>query len=695
MAESRPLLVELGTEELPPKALKSLAEAFRDGVTAGLAEASLSHGEVRVFATPRRLALKIGELVSTQEDRPLERRGPPVRVAIDGDGRPTKAGEKFAASCGVEFDALERLATEKGEYLVYRGVEPGRATTALLPEIVAAGLDGLPVPRPMHWSDHDFTFVRPVHWLVVLYGNDIVDATLYGHQAGRRSRGHRFHAPAPIEISSADDYPGCLEHDGYVIADFEARRERLLAATEALARELGGQPVFDDALLDEVTALVEWPVAMAGRFERHFLDLPREVLISTLQLHQRYFPVAGQDGTLLDHFITVANIESRDPDQVVRGNERVVRPRLADAAFFWNGDREMTLAERRDALREVVFQRGLGSMFEKSERVAALAGEVATALDEDVAAATRAAALAKCDLLTDMVGEFPDLQGVMGRYYAMHDGESADVATAIEEQYLPRYAGDRLPVTGTGRVLAIADKLDTLAGVFGIGQRPSGNRDPFGLRRSALGVLRILVEDGLDLDLPALLSSAAGRIPGVEDPAALARELYDYMMERLRSYYTEGAGSVRATIGEFESVLEKKPASPLDFHRRLEAVQRFSKLPAAESLAAANKRVANILRQAGLTEAPAADPDRLVEAEEKILFDRVETLAQEVEPLLDERRYDVALERLATLREPVDAFFDSVMVMADDEALRQNRLALLARMRNLFLRTADLSRLGG
>jgi glycyl-tRNA synthetase beta chain len=695
MAESRPLLVELGTEELPPKALKSLADAFRDGVTCGLGEAALSHGEVQVFATPRRLALKIDELVSTQEDRPLARRGPPVRVAIDADGRPTKAGEKFAASCGVEFEALERLETEKGEYLVYRGIEPGRPTTALLPEIVAAGLSGLPVPRPMHWSDHDFAFVRPVHWLVMLYGRDVVEATLYGQRAGRRSRGHRFHAPEPIEISSAADYPDCLERDGYVIAGFEARREKLLTETEALAADLGGQPVFDDALLDEVTALVEWPVAIAGRFERHFLDLPREVLISTLQLHQRYFPVAGPDGALLDHFITIANIESRDPDQVVRGNERVVRPRLADAGFFWNSDRRTPLADRRDGLREVVFQRGLGSLFDKSERVAALAGEIAAALGEDAAAASRAAALAKCDLLTDMVGEFPDLQGVMGRYYAAHDGEPADVATAIEEQYLPRYAGDRLPVTATGRALAVADKLDTLAGVFGIGQRPSGTRDPFGLRRSALGVLRILIEDGLDLDLPALLSSAAGRIPDVEDASALAGELYDYMMERLRSYYLEGAGGIRATIGEFESVLEKRPASPLDFHRRLEAVQRFSKLPAAESLAAANKRVANILRQACLTEAPAADPARFVEAEEKILFERVETLAREVGPLLEERRYDMALERLATLREPVDAFFDSVMVMADDDALRQNRLALLARMRNLFLHTADLSRLGG
>ncbi len=695
MADTHPFLVELGTEELPPKALRGLAEAFRDGLTSGLAAANLGHGDVRVYATPRRLAIRVDALAAAQSDRPLERRGPPVRVAVDEAGGPTRAGLKFAESCGVEFDALERLETDKGDYLLYRGIERGRPSVELLPGLVADALAGLPVPRPMHWSDHDFVFVRPVHWLVMLLGSAVVEANLYGQPAGRLTRGHRFHAPDPIEIPSAEAYPGCLEADGRVVAGFDARRTRLHAATEALAEELGGRPVLDDKLLDEVTALVEWPVAIAGRFEAHFLELPREVLVSTLQSHQRYFPVEDADGALLDRFITIANIESREPEQVVRGNERVVRPRLADAAFFWDSDRKTPLAERRSALGDVVFQRGLGSLLEKSERVAALAGEIAAALGGDVAAATRAAQLGKCDLLTDMVGEFPELQGVMGRYYAAHDGEPGEVAAAIEEQYLPRYAGDRLPATGAGRALAVAEKLDTLAGIFGVGQRPSGTKDPFGLRRSALGVLRILIEDGLDLDLPALLMSAAGRIPGVDDPGALATELYDYMMDRLRAYYVEGIGEIQATVGEFEAVLEKRPASPLDFHRRLDAVRRFSRLPAAESLAAANKRVANILRQAGLTEAPATDPARLVEPEEKALFERVEALAGEVGPMLEERHYGAALERLATLREPVDAFFDSVMVMAEDEGLRQNRLALLARMRNLFLHTADLSRLGG
>ena len=695
MAETRTLLVELGTEELPPKALKGLANAFRTGLVDGLAEATLPHGEVHLYATPRRLALKIEGLAVAQADRPIERRGPPTRIAVDDAGRPTKAGSKFADGCGVPFEDLERLETPKGEYLLYRGVATGRPSAELLPELVAAALAGLPVPRPMHWASHDFTFVRPVHWLVMLLGDEVVDAELYGHRAGRVTYGHRFHAPAAIEIGSADDYPAGLEATGYVVAGFGERRARLLAATESLAAELGGHAVLDDGLLDEVTALVEWPVAVAGRFEPHFLDLPREVLVSTLQSHQRYFPVEDAAGALVDRFITISNLESREPEQVVSGNERVVRPRLADAAFFWDSDRRRPLAQRCDALKDVVFQRKLGSVYDKSARVAALAGEIATALGEDPALATRAAALAKCDLLTDMVGEFPDLQGVMGRYYAAHDGEPAEVAAAIEEQYLPRYAGDRLPASGTGRALAVAEKLDTLAGIFGIDQKPSGTRDPFGLRRSALGVLRILIEDRLDLDLETLLRSAAGRIPGVDDPAALGATLFDYMMDRLRAYYVDGVGEIQASVEVFESVLEKRPVSPLDFHRRIEAVRRFVTLPAAESLAAANKRVANILRQAGLTDAPATDPDQLVEAEERTLYEQVVLLDEEVRPLLAAREYQAALERLSTLREPVDAFFDGVMVMAEDEGLRRNRLALLAQMRGLFLHTADLSRLGG
>jgi glycyl-tRNA synthetase beta chain len=695
MADSHAFLVELGTEELPPKALSRLSDAFREGVVSGLAEASLEHGEVRAYATPRRLALRIDGLAVSQPDRQLERRGPPLKVAVDTDGAPTQAGRKFAEGCGVPFDELGRLETPKGDYLLYEGVEVGRPAAELVAGIVGRSLGALPVPRPMHWADNDFVFVRPVHWLVMMLDGDVVSCELYGQTAGRSTRGHRFHSPAAIEITAAGDYPACLGDDAFVIPDFAVRREVVRAATDTLASELGGRAIYDDGLLDEVTALVEWPVAIAGRFDAHFLELPREVLVSTLQAHQRYFPVEDGAGALMDRFITISNLESRDPEQVVHGNERVVRPRLADAAFFFDSDRRTTLADRRESLRNVVFQRALGSLHDKSARVAALAGDVARSLGYEPEPAVRAAELAKCDLVTDMVGEFPDLQGIMGRYYARHDGESDAVAQAIEEQYLPRFAGDDLPATETGRVVAIAEKLDTLAGIFGIGQRPTGTRDPFGLRRSALGVLRILIEGEIELDLAGTLRAAAGRIPGVEDTDALATELFDYMMDRLRAYYLDGVGALQAPIEVFEAVLDNRPASPLDFHRRVEAVLEFARLPAATSLAAANKRVANILRKAGLSDTGPVDPAQLVEAEEKALHERVVSLAAEVGPLLARREYRAALERLATLREPVDAFFDSVMVMAEDEGLRNNRLALLGQMRGLFLQTADLSRLGG
>ena len=456
--------------------------------------------------------------------------------------------------------------------------------------------------------------------------------------------------------------------------------------------------MYDAALLDEVTALVEWPVAIHGRFEDRFLELPREVLISTLQSHQRYFPLEGQDGRLLPRFIAVSNVESRDPARISDGNERVVRPRLSDAAFFWDADRAATLDSRLEALEGVVFQKRLGTMRDKSRRLAALAEDIAGALglaDETVAMAVRAATLAKCDLVTEMVGEFPDLQGTMGRYYAAHDGEPEVVAVAIGEQYLPRFAGDALPGSDTGRVLALADKLDTLCGIFAIGQRPTGTKDPFGLRRAALGALRILIELGLDLDLTALLRRAAARVPGVTDPEEAAAEIFGYMMERLRAYYTDGAGDFQASAEMFEAVYARHPVSPFDFHRRLDAVRSFASLPAAESLAAANKRVANILRQAGEDEVRSVDSSHLVEAEERTLCERIEALRAEVEPLLERREYRATLERLATLREPVDAFFDTVLVMSDDDTLRSNRLALLSQMRDLFLQTADLSRLGG
>ncbi|MGB5622718.1 MAG: glycine--tRNA ligase subunit beta, partial [Gammaproteobacteria bacterium] len=601
-------------------------------------------------------------------------------------------GEKFAAGCGVAFAQLGRVETEKGAYLFHEEVQPGSRAEALLPGLVEQALAALPVPRRMRWGASDEEFVRPVHWVVMLLDGDVVPMSLFGIAAGRQTRGHRFLVRDPITIAQASDYPALLEDVGFVVADFVHRRAQIETSVQDLAAQIGGQALYDDDLLDEVTALVEWPVPIAGQFEERFLSLPREVLVSTLQSHQRYFPVTDASGQLLPRFITVSNLPSRDPAQVTAGNERVVRPRLSDAAFFYDSDRRHTLASRFDGLAGVVFQRKLGSLQDKSLRVAGLAADLAASLGIDAAPAVRAARLAKCDLLTEMVGEFPDLQGVMGRYYALHDGEPQAVADAIAEQYLPRFAGDVLPSAETGQVLAVAEKLDTLTGIFGIGQRPSGTRDPFGLRRSALGALRIIIEHELDLDLLHHLRLAASRIPGVKDGDEVAEQVFDYMMDRLRAYYTEAEKDpVAAEV--FDAVLARRPTAPLDFHRRLEAVESFAALPAAESLAAANKRVANILRKAGYDGDRTPDPARLVEPEERRLNEELDQLRDEVQALLEARDYRLALERLATLRGSIDAFFDKVMVMADDPELQRNRLALLSQMRELFLHTADLSRL--
>ncbi|MDH4031589.1 MAG: glycine--tRNA ligase subunit beta, partial [Chromatiales bacterium] len=503
MTDRRLFLFEIGTEELPPRALRSLANAFRAGMEEGLQGLSLEHGEITVFATPRRLAVSIADLEASQADRPIERRGPPVNVAIGEDGAPGRAALKFAESCGVAFDQLGRLATPKGEYLAYSGVEQGKPAEEILPGVLQAALDALPIPRRMRWGDEDFEFVRPVHWLVALLDDRVVPMELFGVAADRLTRGHRFHSPGTLLLDHANGYVDALEGQGFVIPALASRRDTVRDQVLKLAGDVGGQPVYDDELLDEVTALVEWPVPVAGEFDARFLELPREVLVSTLQAHQRYFPVEDESGSLLPRFIAVTNLESRDPEEVRRGNERVVRPRLSDAGFFWDSDRRRTLESRIGDLADVVFQKKLGSLADKSRRVEQLAARIAENLGVDSRHAARAAALAKCDLLTAMVGEFPDLQGVMGRYYALGDGEPGEVADAIREQYLPRFAGDRLPLTDAGKVVSLAEKLDTLTGIFAIGQRPSGTRDPFGLRRAALGALRILIEGQLELDMQA------------------------------------------------------------------------------------------------------------------------------------------------------------------------------------------------
>ena len=709
MRAYRDFLVEIGTEELPPKSLLTLASAFADGIGKGLTDAGLTHKGMEHFATPRRLAVRVRRLIEQQPDRPLERRGPPLKAAFDAQGAPTQAAIAFAKSCGAEVSALEKLETPKGVWTVFRGTESGARTIDLLPGVVQAALDALPIARRMRWGSGDAQFVRPVHWVLMLFGKDVVAAQIMGVPSSNMTYGHRFMAPRGLRISNPAAYVKTLHQRGKVLVDIHARRESIRQGAAAAAQRLGGQAVIADGLLDEVTALVEWPVPLAGRFEVKFLALPPEVLIATMQDHQRYFPMRDADGRLMPWFVTVSNIESTDPAQVIAGNERVVRPRLSDAAFFWATDRKNRLEDHCEALRKVTFQNQLGSLHDKTHRVRALAIEIANAIGGDPVMADRAAQLSKCDLLTMMVGEFPELQGLMGRYYAHHDGEAEDVCEAQQEQYLPRFAGDSLPATRTGMAVSLADKLDTISGIFAIGQKPSGTRDPFGLRRAALGLLRIAIERRLDLDLRSLIVQAVewaradiarvaadhGRMVGVLDATKLHDEVYDYIFDRLRAYYLEGNPGFGVTSEMYDAVLATRPGSPLDFDSRLRALAQFLSLPDAASLAAANKRIANILRKAAEPVGDHVDEELLRDPAEQVLWEQVAAMARLVEPKFAAHEYTAALRMLAALRKAVDDFFESVMVMAEDAALRRNRLALLKRMQGLFMHVADLSRLPG
>ncbi len=692
MSKADDFLVEIGTEELPPKALRSLMDAFGEKLEAAIDEVRLAHGDVQTFASPRRLAVLVAKLDARQEDRRVEQKGPPVKIAFDDDGDPMPAAEAFARKCGVSVAELSRNKTDKGEWLAFESVEKGQTVAELLPCLIEKALSALPIPRRMRWGASDVEFVRPIHWIVLLHGEKTISAKIMGIDTGNESRGHRFHSSGPIAIRTPGAYLDTLEKDGHVLADFERRREVVRSGVAAIAQSTGGQVVDGESLYDEVAALVEWPVPVLGNFDKQFLELPREVIVSTLTGHQRYFPVADADGNLLSKFITVANLESTDPDQVRDGNERVIRPRLADAAFFWDSDRRNTLASREDALREVVYQQGLGSLYEKSQRIAAIVRWLAAALNLDSANVERAAALAKCDLLSGMVGEFPELQGTMGGYYAAASGETVEVATAIGEHYRPRFAGDAPPGSRDGQMLAVADKLDTLAGIFSIGKKPSGNRDPFGLRRAALGVVRILIEGGLDADLKALIAEAVRLQPSGEfDGDEVAADLYAFITDRSRRYFLDRDPGLKTET--FEAVMLRQPTSLLDFDRRLAAVQTFAHLEQAESLAAANKRIANILHKAGGAASLRVDKKLLQDDAELALFSALESVRQKVEPLLAVRGYAEVLNELADLRDPIDRFFDDVMVMDDNESVRNNRLALLNELRALFLDVADISRL--
>ena len=681
-------LVELGTEELPPKALKTLSGAFTQGIVNGLAEAGIGHGMVESFAAPRRLAVRIRDLADAQPDKPVEKRGPAVKAAFDDAGNPTRALTGFATSLGVTPDQLDTMETDKGAWVVYRTVEQGKPTVELLPQLIEQSLAALPIPKRMRWGAYRTEFVRPVHWLVLLFGNKVIDTPIMGLNPGNQSRGHRFHCPKALLVPTPNDYEIVLKEEGRVIANFGERREIIRAGVAAIAEQEGnGQAVINDDLLDEVTALNEWPVPLLGRFEERFLEVPAEALISSMEEHQKYFHVVDNDGRMLPLFITVANLDSKDPAQVVAGNEKVIRPRLADAAFFYETDRKTRLEDRIDRLKPIVFQEKLGSIYDKSVRVAALAKRIADAIGSDPVLAERAAMLAKTDLVTEMVLEFTDLQGIMGQYYARNDGEPEDVAKALDEQYMPRFAGDDLPTTLTGCAVAIADRLDSLVGLFGINQPPSGTRDPFGLRRASLGVLRIIIERELPLDLQTCCEWAAENFTVLTEQD-VPTTVVDYMLERFRAHYDEQGIGAEVYL----AVHARRPTRPLDFDRRVKAVEAFRQLPEAQALAAANKRVSNILtKQGGDSVGESIDASLLQDAAEKALAEAVAAQADKVLPLFEQGNYGAALSSLAGLRQPVDTFFDEVMVMADDEAVRSNRLALLNRLRNLFLRVADIS----
>ena len=696
MSENADFLVEIGTEELPPKALSGLERAFAENVLSGISKSGLNVGRHRSFATPRRLAVIVSGLSLTQPPQKIEKRGPSVKVAFDDEDQPTRAALAFARSCGVDVNALPTIKTEKGEWLMFSAESPGVAAVDLLPDIIRSALRTLPVPKRMRWGSSDAEFVRPVHWVVMLLGDRVIDCEILGQRAGATTYGHRFHAPDAIVIDAPSRYETLLKDPGHVLPDFDERKTRIRALADAGAAQLNGNPILDAAVLDEVTALVEWPVLVTGNFDPEFLRLPEEVLIATLQTHQRYFPIRDSKNKLKPAFITISNLDSRDPGQVQSGNERVVAPRLADAAFFWSQDSRVTPDDRRENLRQVIFQKALGSLHDKTERVAALAAGLADILGEDRDTVLRAAALSKTDLLTRMVGEFPELQGRMGYYYALNSGEKESVAVAIAEHYQPKHSGGELPGSKSGRILALADRLDTLVGIFTSGKRPSGNKDPFGLRRAAIAISRILIENSLDLDLIEQIERAITAQPiTVDDPEQLLDDIYGFIVERMRAYYLDGLapglekGAVTPEI--FESVRVGRPASPLDFHQRLTAVCEFMQLDAAESLAMANKRIANILKSANDETGRQIDPDLFDADEEQRLYSAVSAISTVHQDGLIDRDYKRVLERLAALKDPVDAFFDAVMVMTDEPDKRRNRLSLLRQLRQLFLDVADLS----
>ncbi|MGS2718380.1 glycine--tRNA ligase subunit beta [Eionea flava] len=683
---SHDFLVELGTEELPPKALSQLSNAFTSGIQTGLTAEGLSFAKVTAYATPRRLAVVVTALDDSTPITDVEAWGPPVKIAFDAEGNPTKAAQAFAAKNGIDVSQVSQANDGKIDKLVHRSQAGGVNTVTLLEGIVANALAKLPIPKRMRWGKRRTEFVRPVHWLVMLFGSDVVDAIVLGLRANRETRGHRFHYNQVLEISSASEYAEKLQTIGHIVPDFAQRKQIIEQQVNAEAKKAGGVAVIDEGLLDEVTGLVEWPVALTGRFEERFLSVPAEALISSMAEHQKYFHVVDTSGELLPYFITVSNIESTDPAQVVDGNERVIRPRLADAAFFFETDKKTTLASKRDQLRSVVFQAKLGTVYEKTERIAKLSAVIANTLSVNVDEAVRAGELCKCDLVSEMVYEFSDMQGIAGYHYAIHDGEAKPIALAMNEHYMPRFAGDQLPSSDVSAVVALADRLDTLVGIFGIGEQPTGSKDPFALRRASVAVLRLLVEQQRNIDLRELLTLAYQQHNDLPEGDAVIEQVLAYMLDRFRAWYEEQ----NIPVAVFQAVSAKQLSQPLDIDQRVQAVEFFRQLPEADALAAANKRVANILAKADVVP-DTVSVELLQEDAEKTLYQAVQIQQEQVAPLFAARQYKEALTTLASLREVVDQFFDQVMVMADDEALKNNRLALLQQLRGLFFEIADVS----
>jgi glycyl-tRNA synthetase beta chain len=680
------LLIEIGTEELPPKSLAKLAIAFRENIQMGFTDNDLTFKQVNWYASPRRLALMVEGLSEFQADKNVEKRGPAVSAAFDASGEPTRAAQGWASSNGIEVAQADRLKTDKGEWLLFKAQVKGQAVNQLLAELVEKALKALPIPKPMRWGAKTTQFIRPIHTVTMLYGSELIKGDVLGVSSARIINGHRFHTSTPFELDCADNYLAQLEQH-YVIADHNKRKATILEQVQRLAEKENALADLDDDLLDEVTSLVEWPVALVANFEESFLAVPKEALIYTMKDDQKYIPLLDENGQLKSRFLFITNVESKSPETIISGNEKVIRPRLADAEFFFNTDKKQTLESRLESLKTILFQKQLGTLFEKSERIASMAKSIAKMLGADQEAAHRAGLLCKTDLMTNMVMEFPDVQGVMGMHYARVDGEAELVALAQNEQYMPRFAGDNLPISDVSICVALADKMDTLVGIFGIGQTPKGDKDPFALRRASIGVLRIIVEKSLPLDLVDLVEASINTFGDKINTDSLQPKVVDFVLARFKAWYAEQG----IPAGVVQAVAVNRPTRPADFAARVEAVKSFNTLESAEALAAANKRVANILAKNVYKEEFSFDKDLLQEPAEISLASCLESVDSRIQPMLSQSDYTNALIALAELRHPIDAFFENVMVMADDESVKRNRLALLSRLRGLFLCCADIS----